>query len=151
MVEEVQQWSNAQLSEDRGGDYQSSEDERVDEGGDVPMDVEDITVDPTETTDGGEHDDIIPGCCVLHIDIGAIRKVWVRAEYIRIYGYLEEQYNDCLVKVGNPGAVLMGQPGIGEFSPIAIVTVLFMFHAKKKARVSGSTMPYAGIARKRSR
>ena len=149
-----QQWSNSQLSDGCAEGHQISEDERVAKGDDVPMDADDImdaiTDDPIETTDMDKYNDIIPGCGVLDIGLGGIGKIWVRAEYMRIYNCLEEHYNLAIIGVANAGAVLTGQPGIGEFFLIAIVAAPFMFRAQK-ARVSGSTMPCAGTARKGSR
>jgi hypothetical protein len=64
-------------------------------------------------------DDFIPGCAILNIDIDRLPfpKIWIRAEYIRIYNYLESR--ETPPRIDNhipPAAVVTGQPGIGEFS-----------------------------------
>ena len=48
--------------------------------------------------------------------IEAIRKIWIRADYIYIYEWLEKQYDDAAKVYLEPGAVITGQPGIGEFT-----------------------------------
>jgi hypothetical protein len=76
---------------------------------------------------GDERDDILPGCYVLDIgmDIGIngidYSRIWVRAEYLRVYNELQNFY-DVHVQAAEkkmwgpaPSAVLTGQPGIGEF------------------------------------
>ena len=62
-------------------------------------------------------DDIIPGCHFLHIDIKKFPypKIWIRAEYIRIYDALEAYYNQPSYPYLAPAAVITGQPGVGEF------------------------------------
>jgi len=113
MEEEEQQWSDDRESENPGSDGYKVQDGRVDKDGDVPMDADD---DLTETTDTDECDDIIAGCCTLDIGINNISRIWARAEYIRIYDYLEEHYSNAVIAKASPGAVLTGQPGIGEFA-----------------------------------
>src|SRR5258708_24161663 len=67
-------------------------------------------------------DDVISGCYFLDIgipDIG-ISRLWIRADYIRIFDYIQSFYEeraDPMVRV--PSVVLTGQPGIGESSCIA--------------------------------
>ena len=48
--------------------------------------------------------------------IEAIRKIWIRADYIHIYECLEKQYDDAAKVYLEPGAVITGQPGIGELT-----------------------------------
>lgn len=68
-------------------------------------------------------DDVIPGCYVLNIGISGLErsKIWIRADYIRVYNFLET-IDDGTSKAKDmaPGAIITGQPGIGEF--------LFLFH-----------------------
>ncbi|KAH9995526.1 hypothetical protein BJV77DRAFT_223386 [Russula vinacea] len=71
-----------------------------------------------------EDDDIINGCHVLNINNQAIKmgnNIWVRAEYIRIYDFLLDFYNqkagpmgDSFMSKQSPAAVITGQPGIGK-------------------------------------
>lgn len=66
-----------------------------------------------------DNDDIIPGCYVLDIDNDAlkIKRIWIRAEYIRIYDHLVEYYNQKTSQVSekiSPSVVITGQPGIGK-------------------------------------
>ena len=79
-------------------------------GGDEPMDVD---------TSKGEDldDDFIKGCYFLEIGIRRVRipRLWIRAEYIRIYNALEAYYQmRPLFSNQAPAAVITGQPGIGE-------------------------------------
>ena len=68
--------------------------------------------EPMEVDVSEEDDDLIEGCCFLELDIEDINfsRIWIRAEYIRIYNSLENQrgFNSA------PAAVITGQPGIGE-------------------------------------
>jgi len=63
-------------------------------------------------------DDILPGCPILDINIEHIseNKILVRAEYLCVYGHLKEFYNHTINLPGcfTPGAMITGQPGIGE-------------------------------------
>jgi hypothetical protein len=65
--------------------------------------------------DHGKGDDIKPGCYVLDIAIKGIqfKKIWIRAEYLEIYDYFEDYYNEADRIARCPGGVLTGQPGIG--------------------------------------
>ena len=104
MAEEEEQWRRAQPRTPTIGGELGDEDQ----DGDERMDE-----DQGERTD--LEDDILPGCYVLDIGIDCSR-IWVRAEYIRMYNFLESYYHEVTRKPGPaPGAVLTGQPGIGEF------------------------------------
>lgn len=61
--------------------------------------------------------EINPGCYMLDISIEGLPfpKIWIRAEYIRIFAYLEYHYNHERVHNLAPSVVITGQPGIGEF------------------------------------
>ncbi|KAF8467514.1 hypothetical protein DFH94DRAFT_638974 [Russula ochroleuca] len=75
------------------------------------------TSNPSESEDDDDDDDIKPGCYVLDIDNEAIkmRSIWIRAEYIRIYDFLVDYYNNKTRYNGRaPAAVITGQPGIGK-------------------------------------
>jgi hypothetical protein len=66
-------------------------------------------------------DDIKPGCRLLQVDINIaglkFSKIWRRADYIRIYDYLEMRYKRPGVPPSRPPAVVLtGQPGVGVFS-----------------------------------
>jgi hypothetical protein len=111
MVDEEQEWRSAQSPVPAiGGEL---EDERQD--GDELMDEpRDERMDDGERTD--LDDDILPGCYVLDIGIAGLGfpKIWIRAEYKRIYYFLEGYYHTIANRSSlAPGAVLTGQPGIG--------------------------------------
>jgi len=57
-----------------------------------------------------------PGCYMLDIGIEGLPfpKIWIRAEYIRIFAYLEYHYNHKRAHNLAPSVVMTGQPGIGE-------------------------------------
>ena len=137
MEEEEQQWRDSQLSEDhrsrtQGGDEDMDPDvdERMDQDanniakdGNITEDADDIT----EIVSVDEDEDIIKGCHVLDIGVRTIKKIWVRAEYIRAYDYFEKHY-DAAAKVElEPGAVLTGQPGIGELLASLAFPILMVF------------------------
>jgi hypothetical protein len=87
----------------------------ADQDGDERMDL-----DEGERMD--EDDDVISGCYVLDIDIDGLgmSSLWIRADYIRIYNFLQAHYdNYAKPRSRAPSAVLTGQPGSGEFSRVA--------------------------------
>lgn len=54
----------------------------------------------------------IPGCGLLsQSGIYEAHKIWIRAEYIRVYDYIEKHFSQSHRKT--PAVVLTGQPGIG--------------------------------------
>ncbi len=69
--------------------------------------------------DSFEGDDVLPGCFFLRVPlIKRSRPVWVRANYIRVYDAILQQYIK-LIDNDSPflrthSAVLTGQPGVGE-------------------------------------
>jgi len=79
---------------------------------DEHKDDDDMEVD-NSTAEGG---DIIPGCYVLDIDIqgAAEDKIWVRADYIRMFKFAEKFYAENACNTLSPCLVITGQPGIGE-------------------------------------
>jgi len=99
MEDEEREWRNTPLTPAIGGELE----------GDERMDVE--VDDVSDTT--------IPGCYVLNIDVDGLEfsKIWIRAEYIRVYDFLEGRpHSASAVNNRAPGAIITGQPGIGEFS-----------------------------------
>jgi hypothetical protein len=98
MQDEEEEWRMAQppISEAGG------------EPGDQGQDMMDV--------DSNTNDDIISGCYALKIDVEGLvyPSIWIRADYKRIYDALEEHYNTLDVLPWTPGAVVTGQPGIGE-------------------------------------
>ena len=105
-VEELE-WKKSQRPIPAVGDELGSEDQLMH----VDFDVSDVG------------DDVIPGCYVLNIGISGLErsKIWIRADYIRVYNFLET-IDDGTSKAEDmaPGAIITGQPGIGEFP--------FLFH-----------------------
>lgn len=103
MEDEEQQWRNAQPPMPA-----SVEGSGLD--ADVPMDV--------DTSEGEDlDDDFIKGCYSLEFGIKhlSIPRLWIRAEYIRIYNALEIFYQRRPLFTNlAPAAVITGQPGIGE-------------------------------------
>ena len=101
MLDEEQEWRNSQpLIPAVGDDSELGREDR-------PMDVD---------FDVGA--DVIPGCYVLNIGIKGLErsKIWIRADYIRVYNYLETMNDGTSEAEGvAPGAIITGQPGIGEF------------------------------------
>jgi hypothetical protein len=117
MAIEEQEWRRYQ-SLDPGGD--DSMDEDVDKGLETDVD-----------------DDVIPGCYLL--DLGDdFSEIWIRADYIRIYDFLEAHYKtNPAPSFRAPAAVITGQPGVGEFRDDSLNFDLLF----KQERVSGSTTP----------
>ena len=71
------------------------------------MEVDDVTADGHE---------ISPRCYVLDIGIRGVEdKIWIRADYIRMFEFAEKFYAGSLSNPLSPCLVITGQPGIGEF------------------------------------
>ncbi|KAF8460690.1 hypothetical protein DFH94DRAFT_700271 [Russula ochroleuca] len=78
MAEEEKAWHEQQSISDPSSNNQSPEEKSG------------------ENTLESKDDDITPGCYVLDIDneLIGIKRIWVRAEYIRIYDFLVEYYEE---------------------------------------------------------
>ena len=93
------------------------------------MDVDgdtDSDTDAEESFDCNIDDDFIPGCHVLDTTPFPEGKIWIRAEFIRIFDYILKYFEgddgalDDLPKV----VILTGQPGIGECHRGASILIL---------------------------
>ena len=81
--------------------------------------------DQDKITDGMD-DDIISGCYVLDIGIHIpVSRLWIRADYTRVFNFFKAFYDNPMAKV--PSGVLTGQPGIGESSCTAFISILLKF------------------------
>jgi len=71
-------------------------------------------------TDGDEDDvgDFVPGCGILNIGIDDLpfERIWIRADYIRVFNLLESRETSVVRNRLAPAAVVTGPPGIGKFS-----------------------------------
>ncbi len=87
--------------------------------GDSPGGVTDESMDVDV-----DDDEIGPGSYILDIGIKGLSysKIWIRADYIRIYDYCNDHYNRSMSifllsnKKEAPSVVITGQPGIGKRS-----------------------------------
>jgi len=127
MKDEEEKWRNTQTVS-RGQRMDSDRD-----GGKICGESE------NEDEDEGT-DDIIPGCYNLDINIVNIppSRIWIRADYIRIYDFFQSHYNEfAKPSMGQPpSAVLTEQPGIGEFCH-PNVSMLVLKSSCNQARVYG--------------
>ena len=124
-MKEEQQWCDSQISEDRRSRAQGEDeymiqnmDEGMDQDGNNVTEDSNVTedTDVTEIVNVDEDEEIGKGTYILDTGITGINKIWIRAEYIRIYDCLEKQYDDAAKLHLPPGAVITGQPGIGELT-----------------------------------
>jgi hypothetical protein len=122
MADEEQQWLNAQQASPATGNEFGLRDQEEEERMDV-VDNEKMVVDETavvdetmdEATTMDPDDDIISGCYILDIGIdGLFSKLWIRAEYIRVFNSVKAYYDKPTLVPGAPCVVITGQPGIGE-------------------------------------
>jgi len=122
MADEEQQWLIAQQASPATGSEYGLRDQEGEERMDAVVDemvvdetaVVDETMDKATTRD--PDDDIIPGCYMLDIDIHGLKfsKLWIRAEYIRVFNSVKAYYDETTSESGAPCVVVTGQPGIGE-------------------------------------
>jgi hypothetical protein len=71
----------------------------------------------TDDTDADTDDEFISGCYELDINpnpVSGVSKIWIRADYIRLYNYTEFRYDLCYKHHKAQAVVLTGQRGIGE-------------------------------------
>ena len=123
MADEEQQWLKAQqASRATGTEFELRDQEggeRIDVVVNGTMAVDEVAVvDETmdETTTIDPDDDIIPGCYMLDIGIdGLMSKLWIRAEYIRVFNFVNAYYDEPSSILRAPCVVVTGHPGIGEF------------------------------------
>ncbi|KIM80022.1 hypothetical protein PILCRDRAFT_9906 [Piloderma croceum F 1598] len=92
MKKEEQQWHDSQMSEDHRSRAQG-EDNSVTEDANV-----------TEIVNVDKDNDIIEGCYALDTGIRGIGKIWIHADYIPVYDYLEKHYNGAAQVNLVPGA-----------------------------------------------
>jgi hypothetical protein len=67
-------------------------------------------------SEDNKDNDIIPGCYLMDFGLEGLgnRRIWVRADYVRIYDYAEFHYNKKSYPPNQaPSMVVTGQPGIG--------------------------------------
>jgi hypothetical protein len=143
MAVEEQQWLSTQphVTGRRG-------DENVD--GTDTMD-EDVNESIDEDSEMDTDDDYISGCYLLDISLLRNRKMWIRAEYIRIYNFLEAHYKkDPAPSHRAPAAIVTGQLGVGQFQSVFVGATTNILHSFSKERAFGSTTPYVGGLLKRS-
>ena len=104
MVDEEQEWLNLRT---RSKSHSTDDDVIMDDGYDEDRD----------DTDADGDDEFIPGCYELDVSpnpVSRLSKIWIRAEYIRVYKYTESRYDLCYSR-GNAHAVVhTGHPGTGE-------------------------------------
>jgi hypothetical protein len=50
-----------------------------------------------------------------------VDKIWVRAEYTRMFEFAEKFYAENVCNTLSPCLVITGQPGIGGLSDVAII------------------------------
>ena len=70
-----------------------------------------------EDPDADGDTEFIPGCYELDISpnpVSDVSKIWIRADYIRIFNYTESAYDLCYERHKAQAVVYTGQPGIGE-------------------------------------
>jgi hypothetical protein len=82
---------------------------------------DDVIIDDGDDgdTDTDEDGELIPGCFELEISpnpvLDDVSKIWIRADYIRVYEYAEARYDLCYRRRKAQAVVVTGQPGIGEY------------------------------------
>jgi hypothetical protein len=86
-------------------------------GNPLPPEHSDLVHDPKAEEDddeNGEKDegDVLLGSPIINTPW---KKLLIRAEYVRLYNWVEQKYEDSTMN-RPPAVVITGQPGIGEHS-----------------------------------
>ncbi|EDR06023.1 uncharacterized protein LACBIDRAFT_294751 [Laccaria bicolor S238N-H82] len=120
MADEEQRWLDAQKANTAGsklGLRDQEGEKRIDAVVEEKMVVDetapvvDETMDRAATMD--PDDDFIPGCYTLDIGIdGLMSKLWIQAEYIRVFNFVSAYYDKPSSIPRAPCVVVTGQPGI---------------------------------------
>jgi hypothetical protein len=103
-----------------------------------------------EDSDEEEEDAFIPGCYLLDITIENLfsKKIWIRADYIRIYDFVETYFKKKRFDMFTaPAVVVTGHPGVGEFALPCLISLLLNLGIKGK--VSGVTTHYVDALARR--
>jgi hypothetical protein len=79
----------------------------------------DLNLDNSDDADvdDGDHD-FISGCFELDTSdnpLLPVPRIWIRADYIRVYKYIELRYDRCYSSPKAQSVVVTGPPGTGEF------------------------------------
>jgi hypothetical protein len=100
--------------------------------------------DGDQCMDVDDDGDFVPGCAILNIGIDDLpfEKIWIRADYIRIYDFLGSRETPLVRNRLAPAAVVTGQPGIGD-SSLSIRNTITHIRLCMKGRVYGYIMPCA--------
>lgn len=114
MEDEEQEWVKTQ-TQDR------SKDDDLDGGDDAMDDGDDDTGsmgNGDDMNDTNVDDEFTPGCYVLNTDnnpfLPGVPQIWIRADYIRVYKFIESRYDRCYSSRKAQAVVLTGHPGTGE-------------------------------------
>jgi hypothetical protein len=76
-------------------------------------------------TDADGDDEFIPGCFELDVSpnpVSDLSKIWIRADYIRVYKYTESRYDLCYKFRRAQAVVYTGHPGTGEWGCLLLRT-----------------------------
>ena len=131
MVDEEQEWLNLKT---QSPDRSTDDDVIMDDGYDEDPDA----------------DEFIPGCYELDVSpnpVSDVSKIWIRAEYVRIYKYAESRYELCYERGKAQATVVTGQPGNGECVCLHPQDILLIFDKVKLCRYC---MHYVGAVQKRN-
>lgn len=122
--------------------------------GDVTMDDASGDTDDTDAdadSDSDADDELTSGCHELDVSPNPISdepKIWIRADYLRIYKCVESRYDLCYKRCKAQSVVLTGQPGNGACVVCIFRTPLLSL---TKAKVCRWYMHYDGAVLKGNR
>jgi hypothetical protein len=101
----------------------------------LPREHKDSIHDPNDeennNRNGGENDgDLLPASPRPIID-SRWRQLLIRAEYVRIYNWVEQLYEKS-ASFPPPAIIVTGQPGIGQYSIINMINLFFLTLVHRK-------------------
>ena len=149
MDDEEREWLDLKT---QSRDDSTDDDVIVDDGDDKDTDNGDDEDTGDTDSDSDADDELIPGCYELDISpnpVSAVPKIWIRADYIRVYKFVESRYDLCYARHDAQAVVITGPPGIGEYDCLYFQDALLPLSIK--ARLCGYCMHYVGAVPKGNR
>jgi hypothetical protein len=117
-------WGKCLGGKKRDSDHSKVDDLIVDETDAMDIDDAEINLDNRNDADVDNSDhEFMPGCFELDTTdnpLLPVPRIWIRADYIRVYKYIEARYDRCYSSPKAQPVVITGPPGTGEWLSMSL-------------------------------